>query len=146
MNWFFLTLAAMLMWGFWGFFSKLATQALRDVDAAIYQGVGSFLVMVLAAMVFRFQPSGKPINILFALLSGFSATLATFFFFAAITRGRSVVVVSMTALYPLVTLALSVLFLHEVVTFKQLLGVGLALGAIVLLSSCCLYFETKQLV
>lgn len=135
MNWLLFTLAAMLMWGFWGFFSKLATQALPDVDAAIFQGIGSFIVMVVAATYFRFQPTGKPMNILYAILSGFSATLATFFFFAAITRGRSVVVVSMTALYPLVTLALSVLFLHEAVTLKQLLGVGLALGAIVLLSS-----------
>ena len=135
MNWFFLTLVAMFMWGFWGFFSKLATQDLPAVDAAIFQGIGSFIVMVVAAIYFRFQPSGKPINILYAILSGFSATLATFFFFAAITRGRSAVVVSMTALYPLVTLALGVIFLHEIITIKQLLGVGLALGAIVLLSS-----------
>ncbi len=133
--WLLFTLAAMLMWGFWGFFSKLATESFRDVDAAIYQGIGSFIIMVLAAVYFRFQPAGKPMNIVYAILSGFSATLATFFFFAAITRGRSVVVVSMTALYPLVTLALSVLFLHEALTLKQLLGVGLALGAIILLSS-----------
>ena len=133
--WVLLTLAAMLMWGFWGFFSKLATQSLRDVDAAIFQGIGSLIVMIIAAFYFRFQPVGKPVNILYAILSGFSATLATFFFFTAITRGRSVVVVSMTALYPLVTLGLSALFLHEVLTIKQLLGVVLALGAILLLSS-----------
>ncbi len=40
MSWLFFTLGAMFMWGFWGFFSKMATQALRDVDAAIYQGIG----------------------------------------------------------------------------------------------------------
>ena len=135
MNWLLFTLIAMLLWGFWGFFSKLATASIRDVDAAVYQAVGSALVAGIAAFLVRFQPQGKPSGILYAVLSGVSAALATFFFFSAITRGRSVVVVSLTALYPLVTLALSVLFLHEVVTLKQLLGIGLALGAIVLLSS-----------
>ena len=125
----------MLLWGFWGFFSKLATNAIRDVDAAVYQAVGNILIVAVAAFFVRFQPKGESSGILYAVLSGASAALATFFFFAAITRGRSSVVVSMTALYPLVTLALSVIFLHEVVTLKQLLGVGLALGAIVLLSS-----------
>ena len=135
MNWLSLTLVAMFLWGFWGFFSKLATGFIRDVDAAVYQAVGTVTVAIIAAFFVRFQPKGSPQGILYAVLSGVSAALATFFFFSAITRGRSVVVVSMTALYPLVTLALSVLFLHEVVTLKQLLGVGLALGAIVLLSS-----------
>jgi transporter family protein len=135
MNWFILTLAAMLLWGFWGFFSKLATSFIRDVDAAVFQAVGNILVVSIAAFFVRFQPKGSPQGIFYAVLSGASAALATFFFFAAITRGRGSVVVSMTALYPLVTLALSVIFLHEAVTVKQLLGVGLALGAIVLLSS-----------
>ena len=133
--WLILTLAAMLLWGFWGFFSKLATNFLRDTDAAVYQALGNILVVGIAAFFVRFQHKGNPQGILYALLSGASAALATFFFFSAITRGRSVVVVSMTALYPLVTLALSVIFLHEAVTLKQLLGVVLALGAIVLLSS-----------
>ena len=133
--WLLFTLATMLLWGLWGFFSKMATLSLRDVDAAIYQAIGYVLVMGVAIFVVRFQAGGKPIGILYAVLSGVSVALATFFFFLAITRGRSVVVVSMTALYPLVTLALSAIFLHEVLTLRQLLGVGLALGAIVLLSS-----------
>ena len=135
MNWLPLTLIAMLLWGFWGFFSKLATSFIRDVDAAVYQVIGTITVTVIAAFFVRFQPKGNPSGIFLAILSGASATLAAFFFFSAITRGRSSVVVSMTALYPLVTLALSVICLHEAVTLKQLLGVGLALGAIVLLSS-----------
>lgn len=135
MNWFFLTLAAMFLWGFWGFFSKLATGFIRDMDAVGYQAVGNILIVAIAALFVRFQVRVAPKGILYAILSGVSAALATFFFFAAITRGRSAVVVSMTALYPLVTLALSFFFLHEAVTPKQLLGVGLAVGAIVLLSS-----------
>lgn len=135
MNWFFLTLGAMFFWGFWGFLAKLATTLMRDMDAMVYEILGSVLVTGVAVFFIRFQPKGPPNGIVYAMLSGASAAMATFFFFAAITRGRSAVVVSMTALYPLVTLVLSLLFLHEAVTAKQLIGVGLALGAIVLLSS-----------
>ncbi|MBT3322287.1 MAG: DMT family transporter [Anaerolineae bacterium] len=133
--WLLFTFAAMLLWGLWGFFSKLATSFLSDTDAVIYHSIGSVLVVVIAALFLGFQPKGKPIGIFYAVLSGVFAASATFFFYSAITRGRSVVVVSMTALYPLITLGLSTLFLHEVLTLKQLLGVGLALGAIILLSS-----------
>ncbi len=133
--WLLFTFAAMLLWGLWGFFSKLATSYLNDTDAVIYHSIGSALVVAIAAFLLRFQPGGKPIGIFYAMISGVSAALATFFFFSAITRGRSVVVVSMTALYPLITLGLGMLFLHEALTLRQLLGVGMALGAIILLSS-----------
>lgn len=104
-NWLLFTLIAMLLWGFGGFFSEMATSFIHDVDVAIYQVVGSILVAGIAAFFIRFQPNGKLIGILFTIFSGISAALATFFFFSAITCGRSVVVVSMTAFYPLVTLA-----------------------------------------
>ena len=133
--WLYFTLTTMFLWGLWGFFSKMATTFLRDMDATIYQAFGYLFVTGVAAFVLRFQGGGKPIGIFYAVLSGASAALATFFFFGAITRGRSVVVVSMTALYPLITLGLSAIFLHEMLTLKQLLGVGMAVGAIVLLSS-----------
>ena len=133
--WILLSLATMLLWGLYGFFAKMATRSIRDIDAAIYQAIGVVLVAGVAAFFTRFQTGGKPNGILFAVLSGVCTALASFFFFGAITRGRAVVVVSITALYPLITLGLSVLFLQETLTPKNLLGIGLAVVAIVLLSS-----------
>ena len=133
--WLLFTLSAMLLYGLWGFFAKMATQSLKDIDAAIYQSIGYILVAGLAAIFYGFQTEIKSIGIFYAVLSGVCVGLAAFFFFGAITRGRTVVIVSITALYPLVTLGLSALFLQEALTLRHLLGVGLALGAIILLSS-----------
>ena len=133
--WILLSLATMLLWGLYGFFAKIAARSLRDVDAAIYQAVGVVLVAGVAAFFTRFQAGGKANGIIYAVISGMCTALASFFFFGAITRGRTAVVVSMTALYPLITLGLSVLFLHETLTPKNLVGVGLAVVAIVLLST-----------
>ena len=93
-QWFFYTLIAMLMWGFWGFFSKLATSVLRDTDAYIYELTGTLVVGLVMVFLLRFHP-----------------------------------------MYPLVTLLLSQLLLHESLSLKQALGIGLAIGAILLLST-----------
>ena len=53
----------------------------------------------------------------------------------ALSRGSSAVVVTATALYPLVTLLLGYVILHEPLSPRQWVGIGLAVGAIVLLST-----------
>ena len=58
--------------------------------------------------------------------------LGTLFFFAAASRGKISVVVSMTALYPIITIILAAIFLHEPITVQQVLGMLCAVAAIVL--------------
>jgi len=134
-QWFVFALLSMLLYGVWGFFSKLATSALKPTNAYIYQLIGILLGGVVMTFLVRFQPAGKPAGIAFALATGVVGTFAAYFFFNAVAQGRSSVVVTVSALYPLVTLLLSYLFLHETLSLKQLLGVGLALAAILLLST-----------
>ena len=119
----------------WGFFSKLATSALKPTNAYVYQLLGILLAGVVMTFLVKFQPAGKPVGIVFALATGVVATVAAYFFFSAIAQGRSTVVVTVSALYPLVTLLLSYFFLHETLSLKQVLGIGLALAAILLLST-----------
>jgi transporter family protein len=60
--------------------------------------------------------------------------LGTLFFFAAASRGKISVVVSMTALYPLITIMLAAIFLREPITAKQVMGMLCAVAAIMLLT------------
>jgi transporter family protein len=82
-----------------------------------------------------FEPDTHPKGVLFAVLTGISGVVGTLFYFAAATRGKISVVVSLTALYPLITILLAAFILKEPVTLKQIIGMGFALVAIVLLSS-----------
>jgi transporter family protein len=53
----------------------------------------------------------------------------------AASRGKIGVVVSITALYPLITILLAFFFLKEPLTFKQLLGMFFSLVAILLFTT-----------
>ena len=55
-------------------------------------------------------------------------------FFAAIEKGKVSTMAAMSSLYPVITIALSVLFLHEKVRPREGLGIACALLAGLLLA------------
>ena len=126
--------AALIIYGFWGFFPKLAVTYINPASALIYEVAGAMLVGLLTLFWVGFQPESPPKGILFAVLTGVAGMLGTLCFFAAASRGKLSVVVSMTALYPLITILLAAIFLREPVTAKQILGMVCAVAAILLLT------------
>jgi bacterial/archaeal transporter family protein len=73
-------------------------------------------------------------SIRYALLAGVAGSIGSIFFYLALKKGKTSAVVPLTALYPLITLALSVLFLKEEIFGVRIVGVILALVANLLLS------------
>lgn len=126
--------AALIIYGLWGFFPKLAVTYINPASALIYEVAGAMLVGLLTLFWVGFQPESHPRGILFAVLTGVAGMLGTLCFFAAASRGKLSVVVSMTALYPLITILLAAIFLREPITVKQILGMFCALAAILLLT------------
>ncbi len=133
-QWFQYTLITLLFWGVSSFCTKLATTYLKASNAYIYQIIGVLVVGSVMAFVVKFEPAGKPAGILFALAAGVMVTFGNFFFVSAMASGRTAIVVMTSALYPLITLALGFLILHETVSLKQILGILLAVVALYLLS------------
>lgn len=133
-SWWGLTLIAVLFYGLWAFFPKLAVHYLPPRSALVYETLGIALLVPLTLLMVRFRPVVEGRGILFAMLTGIVGTIGTLFFMAALTKGKTAVVVTMTALYPVVAIILAYLFLRETVTVRQGVGIGLALLAIALLS------------
>lgn len=133
-NWLLSAFAALLIYGLWGFFPKLAVTYISPASALIWEVAGAMLVGLVSLFWVGFQPDTHPKGILFAVLTGVTGMVGTLFFFAAASRGKISVVVSMTALYPIITIMLAALFLREPVTAKQVLGMLCAVAAIVLLT------------
>lgn len=133
-SWLIPAFTALVIYGLWGFFPKLAVTYINPTSALIYEVAGAMLVGLISLFWVGFQPESHPKGILFAVLTGVAGMLGTLFFFAAASRGRISVVVSMTALYPIITIILAAIFLREPVTARQVLGMFCAVAAIILLT------------
>lgn len=127
-------LLALFSFGLWGLFSKLALIHIDSKSALIFQTAGVVLVGIIILSMLSFKPESNIKGIGFGLLTGLAYGIGCLFYLIAADKGKITTVVTLTALYPLVTLLLSYLFLNESLTFKQLLGIGLALAAIFLMS------------
>ena len=134
-SWFIWTVLAMITFGFWGFFPKLAVNYISPQSALIYQVLGGMVVGLIALVTAGFKPEIQPMGMLYAFLTGITGVLGTLFYYAATSRGQLTIVVSLTALYPLITIFLAFIFLHETISLKQTVGLFFALTAIILLSS-----------
>jgi len=133
-SWFIWTILAMVTFGAWGFFPKLAVNYISPQSALIYQVIGGLLVGIVGLAMINFKPETHPMGILYAFLTGITGVLGTLFYYAAASRGQISIVVSLTALYPLITIMLAIIFLHETLMLKQVIGLGFAVAAIVLLT------------
>lgn len=131
-TWFIFALVALLLWGVWGLFPKLATNYLSPTSVMVFSGVGSGLVAAAILVFLSFRPEVHGRGVTFAILAGLVGTLGSIPFLYAISKGKASVVVPMTSLYPLVTIILSLIILKEPVTLKQGFGIVLALVALLL--------------
>lgn len=134
-NWLLTAFLALIIYGFWGFFPKLAVNYIQPTSALVYEIAGAMLVGIASLFLINFQLDTHPKGILFAVLTGIAGMLGTLFFFAAASRGKISVVVSMTALYPLITILLAAFFLREPISLKQIFGMFFAVLAIFLFST-----------
>ena len=135
MNWFIASLFALLGFGLWGFFTKLAVVNMDSKSALIYQTLGVAIVGFYILYTMDFKPSSHPKSIFYSVLTGAAYGIGCLFYFVAASKGKITTVVSLTALYPLVTIVLGVLLLNESVNLKQGLGITLACVAILLMAT-----------
>jgi transporter family protein len=133
--WYFYTALTVVTWGLWGVFSKLASNYSKPKQSLLFQtaGVLAFALIVLFMERFRFEWSFPGFT--WAALGGFFAFIGFLTFFAALDQGKASTVVTLSALYPLVTILLSIAFLHERLTTRQGVGIVFALIASALLAT-----------
>ncbi len=133
--WLIPTLGTFLVWGLWGFLPKLAVKSINPASAVLYEALGGLLIGAVALVFLNFKVDFHPQGALMAFVTGALGILGAYFFLIAVTRGKVSLVVTSTALYPIFTILLAVIFLHETLTPKQGAGILLALTAIVLIST-----------
>jgi transporter family protein len=128
-------LLSLMSFGLWGLFTKITVMYIDSKSALIFQTLGVVIIgfVILAMMNFKTATDTK--GIFYALLTGVAYGIGCFFYFSAASKGKIITVVTLTALYPLITVLLAYFFLKEAIHLKQWLGIVLALMAIILMSS-----------
>jgi transporter family protein len=127
--WLFYSLMTLLCWGLWGVFSKLASNYSRPRQTLIFQAVGVVAFALLVVFMEQFQIQRTAAGFWWSFAAGFVNFVGFLFFFAAVQKGKVSTVISLSSLYPVITIALSVLLLHEKITKREGLGIAFALGA-----------------
>lgn len=134
-HWLPAALMALLSFGLWGFFTKLAILHIDSKSALVFQTAGVLVVGMIVLAMLNFKPATDIKGLTYGLLTGLAYGIGCLFYFIAADKGKIMTVVTLTALYPLVTIVLSYLLLQEAVTLKQCLGIVFALIAIFLMST-----------
>lgn len=133
-DWLIFSLLALLLWGLWGFFPKLASNYISSKSFLIYDIIGTVAIGVIVLFVTGFKLETHNLGITYGILAGIAGTLGLLFFLFAISKGKVSIIAPLTALYPVVTILLAFLILKEPITLKQGIGIVLALVSILLLS------------
>lgn len=133
-DWLIYALMATTVYGFWGFFPKLASDYLDPKSAMVYQTLGSIVgtLVILATLRFRLPVQIKGMT--FSMLTGIAGVVGTQFLLMALSKGKATLVIPVTALYPIGTILLAILILKETLTLRQIAGMLLSLVAIFLLT------------
>lgn len=135
-DWLFFALAASVIWGIWGFLGKIASKTIEAQNLLIISSLGSALALPITIILFRkyFDFPVSSSSHYLALISGFLGGVGALFFFFAISKGDASKVVVITAMYPVITIILSFFFLKEPLGLEKIIGISLAIAAVVVLS------------
>ena len=132
--WYGATFASLMLYGFWGYWGAKTSAEVGARAANFYSAFGTFIIGVVCLAMLHFKPAFTLKGASFGLLTGASTGLGTLFFIQALRKGPAIPVVMITALYPLVTTLLLVVFYNQTLSVRQLLGVLFSLIALILLA------------
>jgi drug/metabolite transporter (DMT)-like permease len=133
-GWLGLTIIAIGLWGLYGIALKLASDQLSPVAGQLLSTAGLLLpALFLIGPVARERRSTAGLFIGF--ISGVCGALGNFALLASLRAGgKAAIVFPLTALYPLITVVIAVVFMRERARRAQVFGIALAILAVLLLS------------
>ncbi len=127
-------LLSLVSFGLWGLFTKLAVNHIDSRSALVYQTLGVVMIGLITLSTLQFKPATDMKGFSYAVLTGVAYGVGCLFYFIAASKGKIITVVTLTSLYPVITIVLAFLLLKEEINLKQLFGIGFAFVAIFLLS------------
>jgi transporter family protein len=105
------------------------------MSAMIFEAVGGMLVAAIALLSGGYRLELTRQGVFLALLTGIFGILGAWTYLQAVSTGKVSLVVSFTALYPILSILLAVLLLGESLSLRQGLGILFALLSMLLIAA-----------
>jgi transporter family protein len=134
-NWIFPVFGAFVFWGLWGFLPKITTRTISPMNAMIFEAIGGVLVAGLAVLSRGYHLELTRQGVLLALLTGVFGIIGAWMYLQAVSTGKVSLVVSFTALYPILSIILAVVFLGETLSVRQGVGIAMAMLSMLLIAA-----------
>lgn len=122
------------LWGAWPLLAKVSVGRLGM--PALFWSQASGLALVALYLLWTRQPwvARDPVGFAASVLSGVTVAAGSLLFYHLLRKHPAAVIVFLTGLYPVVSLLLAWLLLHERISGLQMAGILLAIAALVLLT------------
>ncbi len=140
-KWLWFAITAGLLWGIWGIIAKVISADVSPYMNHVLFTAGMIFTLPLVFRKCKWAALNKK-GLVWAIVAGtfaISGNVAVFYAFSL--GGQAAIVIPLTNLYPLITIIVAVIFLKEKLTGWNILGLVLAIPAILLLSGQHLLFE-----
>jgi transporter family protein len=133
-KWLVYSILTLLLWGGWGVVGKKIGDRLTSAETQAFSTIGLLPLIVVLGARRKGDPGPRVARgVVFAFLSGLLAGGGNIAYYHALSIGGAASTVTpLTALYPVVTILLAVLFLREKISRVQFAGIVIALCSIYL--------------
>jgi uncharacterized membrane protein len=125
----------MVAWGFWAVFAKFAARALAPEVAMVFSSLTGVTVAVVYLLSKGITPQLTTAGVGYAVAGGLFSGVGAIRYYAALRHGTAAIATTITALYFVVAAIIGVVFLGESVSVRDVAGIALAIGAVVLFST-----------
>jgi uncharacterized membrane protein len=144
-KWLIFAVAAALFWGVWGVVAKFISEEVNPFTNHFLFTLGMlFTIPLVYSKSRKEKPQQK--GILFGLLAGILAVTGNIAVFQAFTEGGlAAIVIPLTNLYPLITIGIAIFVFKEKLNWLNILGILLAIPAVLMLSGQMLLFNNPAL-
>jgi transporter family protein len=133
--WLWFAMVALVFWGITGVTQKLSTNSISSERSFLWFCWAMVALSAAVLVVARPHWGLGTVVVLSSIAGGALNGLGAWTSFRALeSGGKASVVISLISLYPLLTVGLAVLLLHERLTLTQMIGAVVAIAAAILLS------------
>ncbi len=130
-----LALIAAVLWGIAPILDRYALQDVPTYPAIVVRAFGGFIAILLISLALKnFEINASKALILLLISGAISGAFAMILYFEALKSIGASKAVAITAVYPMITALLSVVFLSEELSAKVALGIVLIIIGIILVS------------